>query len=152
MRRCAASSPGLTLGDTVDDLALLYLATIQAVAHGTRHIIAALNEGGYRIETVFCCGGGTKNPVFLREHADITGCRLVLPREPEAVLAGVGDPGGGRGSGDFGSVLEAMAALNHAGTTLEASGGAAAEYHGAKHAVFQRMYEDLMAYRQLMAR
>ena len=60
-------------------LALLYLATIQAVAHGTRHIIDSMNAAGYRIDTVFACGGGTKNPVFLREHGDITGCNIILP-------------------------------------------------------------------------
>ena len=92
---------GLTLGDTADDLALLYLATVQAVAHGTRHIIDTLNENGYGIETVFACGGGTKNPVFLREHADITGCRIVLPREPEAVLLGAALLGA-VAAGDFG--------------------------------------------------
>ena len=75
---------GLTLGETVDDLARLYLATVQAVAYGTRHIIDTLNGAGYSIETIFACGGGTKNPVFLREHADACGCRIVLPREPEA--------------------------------------------------------------------
>ena len=102
---------GLTLGDTLDDLARLYLATIQAVAHGTRHIIDTLNAQGYRIETVFACGGGTKNPVFLREHADITGCTLILPREPEAVLLGSAILGG-VASGDYGSVLEAMTRMN----------------------------------------
>ena len=43
---------------------------------------------GYRIDTLLACGGDTKNPVFVREHADVTGCRIVLPREPEAVLLG----------------------------------------------------------------
>ena len=32
-----------------------------------------------RITTLLACGGDTKNPVFLREHADVTGCRIVLP-------------------------------------------------------------------------
>ena len=70
---------GLTLSTTLDELARLYLAAIQAVAHGTRHIIAEMNRQGYRIDTLFVCGGGTKNPVFLREHADITGCRKPSP-------------------------------------------------------------------------
>ena len=71
---------GLPLSATADDLARQYLAAIQAVAYGTRHILAEMNRRGYRIDTLLACGGGTKNPVFLREHADITGCRIVLPR------------------------------------------------------------------------
>ena len=77
---------------------------VQAVAHGTRHIVDTLNEAGYQIDTLFACGGGTKNPVFLREHADISGCRLVLPREPEAVLLGsaiLGAVAAGDGVDDF---------------------------------------------------
>ncbi len=79
---------GLSLADSLDALARLYLATIQAVAHGTRHIVDVLRAGGYRIDTILACGGGTRNEVFLREHADATGCRIVLPAEPEAVLLG----------------------------------------------------------------
>jgi len=140
---------GLTLGDTADDLAVLYLATIQAVAHGTRHIIDSLNADGFRITTVFASGGGTKNPVFLREHADVTGCRIVLPREPEAVLLGAAILGA-VASGDFGSVLEAMRSLNRAGGALAPSGGAVARYHQAKHVVFHRMFDDWTAWRQIM--
>ena len=141
---------GLTLGDTADDLALLYMATVQAVAHGTRHIIDTLNENGYGIETIFACGGGTKNPVFLREHADITGCRIVLPREPEAVLLGAALLGA-VAAGNFDSVLDAAKALCHADAALEPAGGAVAAYHGAKHRVFLRMYEDFTAAREIMA-
>jgi FGGY-family pentulose kinase len=140
---------GLTLGDSADDLALLYLATIQAVAHGTRHIIDTMNEHGYRITTIFACGGGTKNPVFLREHADITGCRLALPREPEAVLLGAAILGA-TAAGDFASVTDAMHALNHAGETIVPQRGTIAAYHQAKHVVFQHMYDAFMAQRSMM--
>ncbi len=68
--------------------ALRYYATLQAVAYGTRDIVRAMNEAGYRIETLFVTGGGTKNPLWLQEHADATGLTLVLPEEPEAVLLG----------------------------------------------------------------
>jgi FGGY-family pentulose kinase len=141
---------GLRLLDSLDNLALLYLATIQAIAHGTRHIIDTLNEHGYRIATIFACGGGTKNPVFLREHADITGCPLVLPREPEAVLLGSAILGA-VASGDFPSVLDAMAGLDGAGESIAPSGEAVADYHQAKQRVFQQMAEDFLAYRRLMA-
>ena len=140
---------GLTLGDTIDDLALLYLATIQAVAHGTRHIIDTLNNHGFSIDTIFACGGGTKNPVFLRDHADITGCRFILAQEPEAVLLGAAILGAVAG-GTYGSILSAMSAMSRTGQTIEPSDGAVAQYHNAKHAVFRRMYDDQLAYRCLL--
>ncbi|MBL6945115.1 MAG: FGGY-family carbohydrate kinase [Rhodospirillales bacterium] len=141
---------GLKLSDTLDDLALLYLATIQAVAHGTRHIIQSMNDAGYAIDTVFACGGGTKNPVFLREHADITGCKIVLAEEPEAVLLGSAILGA-VASGDFTDALSAMSAMNRAGAVIEPAGGKTAAFHEAKYRVFARMYDDYMAYRDIMA-
>jgi FGGY-family pentulose kinase len=141
---------GLRLSDSVDALALLYLATIQAIAHGTRHIIDTMNAGGYRIKTLIACGGDAKNPVFLREHADITGCRTVLPAEPEAVLLGAAILGA-VASGDFSSLLGAMGAMNRADRIIAPAGGPVADYHARKHQVFQRMYHDQLAYRQLMS-
>ncbi len=141
---------GQRLSDTVDELAFLYLATIQAIAHGTRHIISKMNERGFKIDTIFACGGGSKNPVFLREHADVTGCRIVLPAESEAVLLGSAILGA-VASGDFGSVLAGMAAMNKTGGVIEPAGSEVARYHEAKHRVFHKLYEDQMAYRQIMS-
>jgi FGGY-family pentulose kinase len=140
---------GLTLSATEDDLALLYLAGVQAVAYGTRHIIATMNEAGYAIDTIMACGGGTKDRVFLREHADATGCCVVLPREPEAVLLGAAILGGVAG-GVFPAIPDAMAAMSRAGAVIEPS-PATQGYHEAKYAVFQRMHADQLAYRALMA-
>jgi FGGY-family pentulose kinase len=140
---------GLRLTDSVDSLALVYLATIQAIAYGTRHIIEAMNEQGYRIHRLIACGGDIKNPVFVREHADITGCRTVLPKEPEAVLLGAAMLGA-VASGDQPSLLAAMAAMSHAGRVIEPAGGSVAAYHEAKYRVFHRMYADQMAYREQM--
>ncbi|KAJ7330203.1 hypothetical protein OS493_022724 [Desmophyllum pertusum] len=64
---------GLTLtADQLDGLAVLYLATLQALAHGTRHIIEIMNKAGHSIDTLFLCGGLTKNELFIQTHADIT--------------------------------------------------------------------------------
>jgi FGGY-family pentulose kinase len=141
---------GLKLTDSVDSLALLYLATVQAVAHGTRHILDTMNAHGYRIKTVLACGGDTKNPVFLREHADATGCRIALPKEPEAVLLGAAILGA-VASGDFDSLLSAMSQLDAVAQIIEPSHGEVAEHHRKRHTVFQRMHGDQLAYRNLMA-
>ena len=140
---------GLRLGDSLEDLALLYLSTVQAVAHGTRHILDAMTESGYEIETVLTTGGGAKNPIFLREHADITGRKIVLPKEPEAVLLGSAMLGA-VAAGDCATVTEAMTKMSAADTIIEPCRGAAKRYHNAKHEVFLRMYEDQMKYKALM--
>jgi FGGY-family pentulose kinase len=141
---------GLKLTSSLDSLALLYLATIQAIAHGTRHIIEVMNASGFRIDTLIACGGDTKNEVFVREHADATGCRILLPREPEAVLLGSAVLGA-VASGDQPSVLAAMQAMNAVASAVQPTGGAVRGYHASKHEIFQRMYADQLAYRKVMA-
>ncbi|HVW24082.1 MAG TPA: FGGY-family carbohydrate kinase [Polyangiaceae bacterium] len=140
---------GLKMTDSVEALALVYLATIQAIAHGTRHIIDTMNAAGFHISTIVACGGDTKNPLFVREHADVTGCRMVLPREPEAVLLGAAILGA-VASGDHPSVIAAMAAMSGPGVEIPPPGAALRAYHDRKHRVFQRMYGDQIAYRKLM--
>lgn len=140
---------GLRLSDSVQSLALLYLATIQSLAHGTREIIERMNEAGYRIDTLIACGGDTKNPTFIREHADITGCRLVLPHEPEAVLLGSAMLGA-VAAGSHPDLPSAMSAMSSSGRILQPATGATRSYHEAKHRVYQRMLDDQLAYRELM--
>ena len=142
---------GLRLADSVESLALVYLATIQAIAHGTRHIVDTMNGSGFRISTLVACGGDTKNPLFVREHADVTGCRVVLPREPEAVLLGAAVLGC-VAAGEQPSLLAAMARMSGEGVVLSPPAAAVRAYHERKHRVFQRMYADQMAYRELMLR
>ncbi len=139
---------GLALSATVDDLARLYLATIQAIAYGTRHIVEALDAEGYAIDTLLASGGGTKNPVFLREHADASGCRIVLPEEPEAVLLGAAMLGA-VAAGLHPGLPAAMAAMGRAGEVITPD-PATRRYHEAKYAVFRRMQADQQAYRKIM--
>jgi FGGY-family pentulose kinase len=140
---------GLALSAEVDDLARLYLAAIQAVAYGTRHIIEEMNREGYQIDSLFVCGGGTKNPVFLREHADITGCRLVLPAEPEAVLLGAAVLGA-VASRKYETVLDAMRAMNGVDRIIPPDLGPVARYHRAKYRVFHRLHANFVACRRIM--
>lgn len=139
---------GLTLSFTEDDLARQYLAAIQAVAYGTRHIIEEMNRKGYDVRTLMACGGGTKNPVFLREHADITGCDLVLPNEPEAVLLGSAVLGAVAG-GKYPSILDAMKAMNRVGKVIRPN-DKVKTYHDRKYRVFHRMHDDFLTYRKQM--
>lgn len=79
---------GLTLDASFDSLARLYYAASVGIVLGTRHIIAALNDAGYAIDTLHLTGGHVANPVLRRLYADATGCRVHLPAEPDSVLLG----------------------------------------------------------------
>lgn len=140
---------GLKLSSSVDALALEYLATIQALAHGTRHIVETLNAHGYAITTLIATGGDSKNPVFLREHADATGSRILLPKEPEAVLLGSAILAA-CAAGAFPGVLEGMSAMSSVARVVEPN-PAARPFHDRKQRVFQRLYDDQLAYRAIMA-
>jgi FGGY-family pentulose kinase len=142
---------GLRLSDTVEDLARLYLATIQGLGYGTRHIIETMNASGYAIDTLVGCGGDMKNEVFVRTHADATGCRIVLPREPEAVLLGAAMLGA-VAAGAYPTVETAMSAMTSPGRVIDPAGGATAEFHARKYRVYQRMYRDQIEYRDMMER
>ncbi|MDD5201205.1 MAG: FGGY-family carbohydrate kinase [Terrimicrobiaceae bacterium] len=141
---------GLGLSVTLDDLARQYLAAVQAVAYGTRHILEEMNRKGYAIQTLLVCGGGTKNPVFLREHADITGCALVLPKEPEAVLLGSAVLGA-VAAGKHPTVLDGMNAMN-ASQKVILPAPAPSSWHDRKYKVFHRMHADFVEYRRIMGK
>lgn len=139
---------GLRLSSSIDSLALLYLSAIQAVAHGTRHIVETMNRSGYRIDTLIACGGDTKNPVFVREHADALGAKIILPKEREAVLLGAAMLGA-VASGDAKDLLSAMATMNAVDVTVTPGGSDVRAYHDRKHRIFHRMHADQLAYRAL---
>ena len=140
---------GLSISGTIDDLALLYLAALQSIAYGTRHIISEMNSHGFAIDTIIASGGLTKNPLFLREHADITQCPIVLPKEEEAMLLGAAILAA-TASGNFPALPDAMTAMTSEGKTLHPASGNIAHYHASKYRVFQRMYNDQTDYRDLM--
>ncbi|KAF7654297.1 hypothetical protein LDENG_00071400 [Lucifuga dentata] len=142
---------GLSLSQTLDDLALLYLATIQALALGTRHILEAMREAGHDISTLFLCGGLSKNPLFVQIHANATGLPVVLPDQLEAVLIGAAILGA-CASQDYSNIQEAMEKMAKVGKVVQPDCELQSFYER-KYKVFlhlvahQREYQALMSHR-----
>nr|URX64926.1 FGGY variant 1 [Mus musculus] len=139
---------GLTLSQDLDDLAILYLATVQAIAFGTRFIIETMEAAGHSLSTLFLCGGLSKNPLFVQMHADITGMPVVLSQEVESVLVGAAILGA-CASGDFTSVQEAMARMSKVGKVVFPE-HADKKYYDKKYQVFLRMVEHQKEYSAIM--
>ncbi|WP_116599800.1 FGGY-family carbohydrate kinase [Primorskyibacter marinus] len=140
---------GLTLDTGPDDLALDYLATVQGLAYGTRQIMEAMTAAGASFDTLVLSGGLAKNKLYLQEHADATGCTLLVPHQAEPVLAGSAMLGA-VAAGAFDTLPAAMAAMSGTGTTITPRGSKAADFHNRKYRVFQKMQADHAAYRDIM--
>lgn len=142
---------GLTLDTNEKQLALLYLAAVQAIAYGTRHIVEHCNANGHKIDTLLACGGLSKNSLYTQEHADIIGYPIVLPRENESVLLGAAILGAVAAK-KYPSLHEAMKALSAPGQVIYPSKDPyVKKYHDAKYKIFRDLYEKQVSYRSIMA-
>ncbi|KAJ3679222.1 hypothetical protein LUZ60_017233 [Juncus effusus] len=142
---------GLTLDTSEKSLALLYLATIQGIAYGTRHIVEHCNSHGHKINTLLACGGLAKNSLYIQEHADIIGFPIILPRENESVLLGAAVLGA-VASKKHNTIRSAMKALNAPGQVIYPSEDPKVKkYHDAKYKIFRSLYEQQLSYRSIMA-
>ncbi|XP_047917948.2 FGGY carbohydrate kinase domain-containing protein isoform X4 [Anser cygnoides] len=139
---------GLTLSRGLDELALIYLATIQAIALGTRHILETMQAAGHHLNTLFLCGGLSKNPLFVQMHADITGKPVVLSKEVESVLVGAAILGA-CASGDFASIQEAMAKMGKIGRVVQPN-HEHKRFYDKKYEVFLKLVEHQREYRAIM--
>ncbi len=79
---------GLSLDSSFDALCRLYWRTLVGMALGIRQILALMAEAGYRPDALHVTGGHVRNPLLVELYADITGCRIVVPKAPDAVLLG----------------------------------------------------------------
>lgn len=140
---------GLTLhDDNLDALAVRYLAALQTVAYGTWHILEALRDNGCPVRKIRMCGGGTKNPLWLREHADITGVDIEVITESESMLLGSAILAA-FAAGAYPTLAEAMQQMSKVKECISPRQDFA-EYHGKKYRVFRAMHEDFLKYRTMM--
>ncbi len=76
---------GLTLGHTP---AHVYRGILEGVAYGTEVILRRMEKEGVAIETITACGGATQSDLWMQIHADVSGKRITIPEEQQAVTLG----------------------------------------------------------------
>jgi FGGY-family pentulose kinase len=139
---------GLTLSNSREDLAILYLATIQSLAYGSRHIKDAMEESGHEFNELVICGGLSKSKLFVQSHADCIGLPVIVPNCPEPVLLGAAiSAAAAANSGELVDSLSKMAG----GCNRINPNVANKEFHDKKYKVFRRMLQDQIDYSQIMS-
>ncbi|KAF9186354.1 hypothetical protein BGZ51_007299 [Haplosporangium sp. Z 767] len=156
------SISGLDLNsNTVDGLAVLYLATIQALALGTRQIVDALCDAGYTIETICISGGLSLNRVFVRVLADVMQLPVVLPGSggDAAVVVGAAICGAvafesktkGPDASMDGVLWKAMSRLTVASDVVEPTRDVKLQrFYENKFRIVRKMQQDQCEYNKMM--
>ncbi|XP_039746729.1 FGGY carbohydrate kinase domain-containing protein [Pararge aegeria] len=140
---------GLTINGSEANLALLYLATMQALAYGTRHIVDALMLAGYApFKSLPVCGGITKDPLFIHIQADSVGLPILMPQEKDSVLVGSAILGA-CASRYFNSVEAAIQSMGGKADVVHANPNVKS-FHDKKYDVFLKMFQDQISYRNIM--
>lgn len=128
---------GLSLSSDENDLIELYIATLQALACSTKHIISALEENGHVIKCLLLCGGLSKNLLYVQMHADITGLPVIVPYTPEPVLVGSAILAASA-SKYYSSVLTAMSSMSGKGSLIKPN-FKLKKYHDKKYEVYMKL-------------
>ena len=139
---------GLSLDESLKSLALLYLAAIQSVCYGTKHIIDTCKENGHEIDRITICGGASKNPLWLQELSNITEYVIEIPKEDEAVLLGSAILAA-TASGTYSSIEEGAKQMSKISKYIKPN-EKTFHFHHKKYKVFLEMYNDFIKYRELM--
>ncbi|XP_011506281.1 PREDICTED: FGGY carbohydrate kinase domain-containing protein [Ceratosolen solmsi marchali] len=140
---------GLTLSSDEESLATLYLATMQSLTYGTKHILEALTSAGHKIESLLVCGGLSQNLLFTQTQADVLGLPILCPIERESVLIGSAILGSCAAKA-FPSMYEAMKAMGGSAYVINPT-TEAYSYHCKKYRVFKKMIEDQRIYKNYMS-
>jgi FGGY-family pentulose kinase len=139
---------GLRLEDDINSYAKLYLSAIQALAFGSRHIIEAMEEKGYRIKNIVVTGGHTKNELLLEEHANILERPIYLTAETENMLLG-GAINAATAAGAYPTLIEAMANMTRMGREISPNADKF-DFYRKKYRVFRRMYDFQEEIREIL--
>ncbi|OAT51093.1 D-ribulokinase [Proteus hauseri ATCC 700826] len=151
--RANSSAKGMVSGLTLESgrvsLARYYLATLQSIAYGTRHIIDTLEDAGHQINRIVMCGGATKNALWLREYANATGREIHLAQEEDAVNLGAALLGAVACKA-FDDFSQAASAMVREGGVISPDSDTYA-FHQAKYQVYLQMYQDQQRYNEMMS-
>ena len=131
---------GLSLETGFDSLCKLYWRTAVSIALGVRHILDALNENGFGIDTLHVTGGHTKNPLLMELYADATGCTVVEPLTDDATLLGTAMVAA-TAAGIYPSLNAACIAMHQGGTRREPNPAARKRFEK-DYAIFIELHQQ----------
>ncbi|WP_299960891.1 FGGY-family carbohydrate kinase [uncultured Roseobacter sp.] len=132
----------------MEDLAIEYLAGVQSLAYGTRQIIEQLDGESIPTTQIVMSGKMARNRIYCQSLADVTGCKVVIPQQPEPVLLGAAMLAA-RASGAFATTLKAMQGMSQGGQAL-APRLEVRPFHDKKYNIFKSLQNHCGTIQKIM--
>ena len=143
------SSPITSDDSDFEQLAVLYLAMIQALAYGTKHIMQEMIKSGHTIDRIFMCGGLSNNELFVKQHANITE-KPIYRMDQDSMLLGCGVLSS-VACGAYSDMYHAMRSMCHLNRERDVMPENELQlYHQKKFNVFMEIIRDFIKYREMM--
>ncbi|OOC64546.1 FGGY-family carbohydrate kinase [Brucella intermedia] len=96
----------------------IFRAIIEGISFGTRTILDAMAEAGYRGQEITVGGGASASPLWLQIHADTAALPVCVPQSRDAPSVGAAVLAA-HGAGHFATIDEGIAAMVKPGKRIE---------------------------------
>lgn len=96
----------------------IFRAIMEGISFGTRTILDAMAEAGYRGQEITVGGGASASPLWLQIHADTAGLPVCVPQSRDAPSVGAAVLAA-HGAGHFATIDEGIAAMVKPGKRIE---------------------------------
>jgi FGGY-family pentulose kinase len=151
---------GLSLDASLNNLALLYLASVQALVYQTRQTITIMQEKSMEFKILTVIGGLSNNRLYCQLLADVCNLPVLVARNGESVvLLGSGILGASNFDEfrklTFSELVKKFRGFEELDTLVlspaeREAGCAIGDFHEKKYRVFLRMLEDQREYMRMM--
>ncbi|CRF34613.1 FGGY carbohydrate kinase domain-containing protein [Brachyspira suanatina] len=139
---------GIDMAENLESMAKIYLAVLDSICFGTRHIIEVARDNGYKINTIIVCGGATKNTLYMQELADICNQDIYFAGHDEAVVLGSAI-NAAIASGEYPTYKEALNKMGRLGDIVKPN-NKLADYYNKKYEIYLNMFNDKIKYENIM--
>lgn len=96
----------------------IFRAIMEGISFGTRAILDAMVDAGYRGQEITVGGGASASPLWLQIHADTAGLPVCVPQSRDAPSVGAAVLAA-HGAGHFSTIDDGIAAMVKPGTRID---------------------------------
>lgn len=139
---------GLDMSENLESMAKIYWAVLDSICFGTKHIIETARENGYEIKDIIVCGGLMKNPLYMKELANICNQDIYFSGQEEAVVFGSAI-NASISSGLYKDYREALKNMGKKGNAIKPD-YKLSDYYNKKYEIYLEMFEDKIKYENLL--